>query len=147
MACMMSPILSLAISGLQGKDMAQAVGLSNMIRQLGGSVGIALINVFLVNKNAEVRGNMLSYVTDYSQQTQERIMGIKQRFLMNGYSLQEAENLTNRSLEGMIFKQQALLSYVQGFYVVGVSILLIIPVVLLIRYKKPRSGEKLVDAH
>lgn len=147
MACMMSPILSLAISGLQGKDMAQAVGLSNMIRQLGGSVGIALINVFLVNKNAEVRGNMLSYVTDYSQQTQERIMGIKQRFLMNGYSLQEAENLTNRSLEGMIFKQQALLSYVQGFYVVGVSILLIIPVVLLIRYKKPRSGEKMVDAH
>jgi DHA2 family multidrug resistance protein len=147
MACMMSPILSLAISGLQGKDMAQAVGLSNMIRQLGGSVGIALINVFLVNKNAEVRGNMLSYVTDYSQQTQERIMGIKQSFLMKGYSLQEAETLANKSLEGIIFKQQALLSYVQGFYVVGISILLIIPVVLLIRYKKPSGGEKVVDAH
>jgi DHA2 family multidrug resistance protein len=147
MACMMSPILSLAISGLQGKDMAQAVGLSNMIRQLGGSVGIALINVFLVNKNAEVRGNMLSYVTDYSQQTQERIMGIKQSFLMKGYSLQEAETLANKSLEGIIFKQQALLSYVQGFYVVGISILLIIPVVLLIRYKKPSGGAKVVDAH
>lgn len=147
MACMMSPILSLAISGLQGKDMAQAVGLSNMIRQLGGSVGIALINVFLVNKNAEVRGNMLSYVTDYSQQTQERIMGIKQSFLMKGYSLQEAETLANRSLEGMIFKQQALLSYVQGFYVVGISILLIIPVVLLIRYKKPKGPTAAIDAH
>lgn len=147
MACMMSPILSLAISGLQGKDMAQAVGLSNMIRQLGGSVGIALINVFLVNKNAEVRGNMLSYVTDYSQQTQERIMGIKQSFLMKGYSMQEAEMLANKSLEGIIFKQQALLSYVQGFYVVGISILLIIPVVLLIRYQKPSGGAKVVDAH
>lgn len=147
MACMMSPILSLAISGLQGKDMAQAVGLSNMIRQLGGSVGIALINVFLVNKNAEVRGNMLSYVTDYSQQTQERMMGIKQSFLMKGYSLQEAETLANKSLEGIIFKQQALLSYVQGFYVVGISILLIIPVVLLIRYQKPSGAAKVVDAH
>lgn len=147
MACMMSPILSLAISGLQGKDMAQAVGLSNMIRQLGGSVGIALINVFLVNKNAEVRGNMLSYVTDYSQQTQERIMGIKQSFLMKGYSLQEAETLANKSMDGIIFKQQALLSYVQGFYVVGISILLIIPVVLLIRYKKPSGAAKVVDAH
>jgi DHA2 family multidrug resistance protein len=147
MACMMSPILSLAISGLQGKDMAQAVGLSNMIRQLGGSVGIALINVFLINKNAEVRGNMLSYVTDYSQQTQERIMGIKQSFMLKGYSLQEAEMLANRSMEGVIFKQQALLSYVQGFFVVGISILLIIPVVLLIRYKKPSGGAKVVDAH
>lgn len=147
MACMMSPILSLAISGLQGKDMAQAVGLSNMIRQLGGSVGIALINVFLINKNAEVRGNMLSYVTDYSQQTQERMMGIKQSFMLKGYSLQEAEMLANRSMEGVIFKQQALLSYVQGFFVVGISILLIIPVVLLIRYKKPTGGAKVVDAH
>jgi DHA2 family multidrug resistance protein len=147
MACMMSPILSLAISGLQGKDMAQAVGLSNMIRQLGGSVGIALINVFLINKNAEVRGNMLSYVTDYSQQTQERILGIKQSFILKGYSLQEAEMLANRSMEGVIFKQQALLSYVQGFFVVGISILLIIPVVLLIRYKKPSGGAKVVDAH
>lgn len=147
MACMMSPILSLAISGLQGKDMAQAVGLSNMIRQLGGSVGIALINVFLINKNAEVRGNMLSYVTDYSQQTQERMMGVKQSFMLKGYSLQEAEMLANRSMEGVIFKQQALLSYVQGFFVVGISILLIIPVVLLIRYKKPSGGAKVVDAH
>ena len=147
MACMMSPIISLAISGLQGKDMTQAVGLSNMIRQLGGSVGIALINVFLVSKNAEIRGSMLSYVTDYSQQTQERIMGIKQSFLSKGFSLQEAEMLANRSMEGVIFKQQALLSYVQGFFVVGISILLIIPVVLMIRYKKPQGGAKVVDAH
>ncbi|MFM6935886.1 MAG: DHA2 family efflux MFS transporter permease subunit, partial [Flavobacteriales bacterium] len=147
MACMMSPIISLAISGLQGKDMTQAVGLSNMIRQLGGSVGIALINVFLVSKNAEIRGSMLSYVTDYSQQTQERIMGIKQSFLSKGFSMQEAEMLANRSMEGVIFKQQALLSYVQGFFVVGISILLIIPVVLMIRYKKPQGGAKVVDAH
>lgn len=147
MACMMSPIITLAISGLQGKDMTQAVGLSNMIRQLGGSVGIALINVFLVNKNAEIRGNMLSYVTDYSLQTQERISAIKQRFLMNGFSMQEAESLANRSMEGMLFKQQALLSYVQGFAVVGMSILLIIPVVLLIRYKKPEKAVGPVDAH
>jgi DHA2 family multidrug resistance protein len=75
------------------------------------------------------------------------MMGIKQSFLMKGYSLQEAETLANKSLEGIIFKQQALLSYVQGFYVVGISILLIIPVVLLIRYKKPSGGAKVVDAH
>ena len=79
--------------------------------------------------------------------TQERIMGIKQSFLMKGYSLQEAETLANRSLEGMIFKQQALLSYVQGFYVVGISILLIIPVVLLIRYKKPKGPTAAIDTH
>ena len=41
MAFMMSPILSLAVGGLKGKEMTQAVGLANMIRQLGGAIGIA----------------------------------------------------------------------------------------------------------
>lgn len=136
MAFMMSPIISLAVGGLTGKDMAQAVGLANMIRQLGGSVGIALINVFLTNKNAEVRGNMLGYVSQYNDATQERLAMFTQNFVSKGYSLIDAEALAHRTLEGMVFRQQALVSYNQGFFMVGCLILLCIPVVFLIRYKK-----------
>ncbi len=143
---MMSPILSLAVSGLQGKDMAQAVGLANMIRQLGGSVGVALINLFLTQKNADVRGNMISYVSNYNQIAQDRLSALTQNYLSKGYSLQEAENLANKGLEGMVFKQQALVSYDQGFFMVGVLILICIPVVLLIRYKKGGSAP-VADAH
>lgn len=146
MAFMMSPILSLAVSGLQGKDMAQAVGLANMIRQLGGSVGVALINLFLTQKNADVRGNMISYVSNYNQIAQDRLSALTQNYLSKGYSLQEAENLANKGLEGMVFKQQALVSYDQGFFMVGVLILICIPVVLLIRYKKGGSAP-VADAH
>lgn len=146
MACMMSPILTLAVSGLQGKDMAQAVGLANMIRQLGGSVGIALINVLLTNKNAEVRGNMLGYITDYNQIAADRINGLTQNFVAKGYSLQDAESLANKSMEGILFKQQALVSYDQGFFIVGLLILICIPVVLLIRYKKSDAAP-VADGH
>ncbi|MCC6702120.1 MAG: DHA2 family efflux MFS transporter permease subunit [Fluviicola sp.] len=145
MAFMMSPILTLAVAGLEGKDMAQAVGLSNMIRQLGGSVGIALINVFLSHKNSEVRGSMLGYINQYDEVSSSRIQLMTQNFLSKGYSLTEAEALANRTMEGFLFKQQALVSYNQGFFMVGTLILICIPVVLLIRYKKKAKVAVVAD--
>lgn len=145
MAFMMSPILSLAVAGLTGKDMTQAVGLANMIRQLGGSVGIALINVFLTNKNAEVRGSMVGYVNQYDNASTERIAALTQNYLSKGYSLGDAELMAMKSMEGLLFKQQALVSYNQGFFMVGMLILICIPVVFLIRYKKGTKAAMVSD--
>jgi DHA2 family multidrug resistance protein len=60
--------------------------------------------------------------------------------------MDQAEALANQSLEGMLFKQQALVSYDHGFFMVGLMVLIIFPVVYLIRYKKK---EKVVvsDGH
>lgn len=145
LAFMMSPILSLAVAGLRGKDMAQAIGLANMIRQLGGAVGIALINVFLTHKNAEVRGSMLGYITDYSGASTERISMLTQNFMSKGYALDDAQALAYKTMEGIVFKQQALVSYNQGFFIVGISILICIPVVFLIRYKKGAPAKPIAD--
>ncbi len=145
LAFMMSPILSLAVAGLRGKDMAQAIGLANMIRQLGGAVGIALINVFLVNKNAEVRGSMLGYVTDYSNASTERISALTQNFVAKGYSPTDAQTAAYQTMEGIIYKQQALVSYDQGFFMVGILILVCIPIVFLIRYKKTAKPKVIAD--
>ncbi|MEO5674402.1 MAG: DHA2 family efflux MFS transporter permease subunit, partial [Chitinophagales bacterium] len=41
------PLTTLALSGLTGKDIAQGTGLNNMMRQLGGSFGIAMITTIL----------------------------------------------------------------------------------------------------
>ncbi len=145
MAFMMSPILSLAVAGLEGKDMAQAVGLANMIRQLGGSVGIALINVFLTNKNAEVRGNMVSYISESNPVANDRIQALTQNFLSKGFSDVEAQAMAHKALEGMLFQQQSVVSYGQGFFMVGFLILFCIPIVLLIRYKRGDKATVVAD--
>jgi DHA2 family multidrug resistance protein len=144
MAFMMSPILSLAVTGLKGKDMAQAVGLANMIRQLGGAFGIALINLYLTGLNAQIRGNMLGYINPYDSVSSDRLNAMTQNFMSMGKSAEEAQQLAYKSLEGALFKQQALVSYDHGFMAVGLIILICIPVVFLIRYNK---NEKAVVAN
>lgn len=145
LAFMMSPILSLAVGDLKGKDMAQAVGLANMIRQLGGAVGIALINLYLINKNAQLRGNMLGYINIYDTVSADRISVLTQNFVASGHSLQESESLAYKLLEGALYKQQSLVSYNQGFLTVGFVILLCVPIVLFIRHKKTKKAVVIND--
>ena len=145
MAFMMSPILSLAVGGLKGKDMTQAVGLANMIRQLGGAIGIALLNLYLINSNAQIRGNMLGYINIYDTVSADRINLLTQNFVASGRSLEEAQALAYKMLEGSLYKQQALVSYNQGFLMVGFVILICIPVVLLIRHQKAGKAAVVSD--
>jgi DHA2 family multidrug resistance protein len=145
MGFMMSPIISLAVAGLRGKDLAQAVGLANMIRQLGGAVGIAFINLYITHQNALIKGSMLGYVSEFSNVSAERISAFTQNFLSLGYSQGDAESLANRMMDNIIFKQQAIASYDKGFFMVGISILIGIPVVLLIRYKKAEKVKAVSD--
>ncbi len=147
MAFMMSPILALAVGGLKGKDMAQAVGLANMIRQLGGAIGIALINLYLTNLNADIRSNMIGYVNQYDAVSSERVEMLTQNFVSRGFSLEEAQSAAYKMMEGALFKQQALVSYNHGFLMVGLSILVCIPVVLFIRYKKGEKTKAVAGDH
>ena len=123
----------------------RAIGLANMIRQLGGAVGIALINVYLVGLNSQIRGNMLTYINTYDTVSADRINTLTQNFLGSGYSLEEAQALAYKMLEGMLFKQQSLVSYDMGFIMVGFVILICIPVVLMIRYKKGEKAKVIND--
>jgi DHA2 family multidrug resistance protein len=108
-------------------------------------LGIALINVYLTHIVAQNRGNMLSYINLYDANTTERLNAMKQNFIDRGYDMQQATDLAHKMLEGSLFRQYTLVSYNQGFMVVGVSILICIPIVLLIRYKKKGPVEVPAD--
>lgn len=140
MAMMMSPILALAVKGLKGKEMAQAVGLSNMVRQLGGAIGIALLNLYLTHSNAQIRGDMIEHINIYDTVSAERINMLTQNFMSAGKSLEEAQAMAYEVMEGLLFKQQAMVSYTHGFIVVALCILACIPIVLFIRDKSGNGG-------
>ncbi len=139
-ALMMMPILGLAVAGLKGADLAQATSLSNMLRQLGGAVGIAGINIYLNRQNADIKSNMIGNVTEYNELTTDRIAGFTQQFSSAGYSTNDAAQAANMMMDGIVTKQQYILSYSHGFMMMGLGVLLCAPLILLIKYKR---GEKL----
>jgi DHA2 family multidrug resistance protein len=122
------PVTMLAVSGLHGKDIGQATGLNNMVRQLGGSFGIALINTFIVKRVGEHRVELLSHLSPYDPAAVARLDAIKQTATMkSGLSPAGAELAALNSLEGTLTVQSHHLAYMDAFMLVALLFAIALP--------------------
>jgi DHA2 family multidrug resistance protein len=144
---MVMPILGLATVGLTGKNLAQAIGLSNMLRQLGAALGVALMGIFVNHESAVVRGSLIPNISPYNAQSTETIAAYAQKFQDNGYGVDEATQTAHQLIDGALTKQQLLISYNHSFLVAAIAVMLCLPIVLAIRYKKGKHSEELDTAH
>lgn len=144
---MVMPVIGLATAGLQGKDLAQAVGLSNMLRQLGGALGVALLNIYLSHENAAVRMNIIPAISIYNPISTNYINNIQQSMAGQGYGPEESAQLAWQLTDSAVTKQTLLISYNHGFLLVGMVMLLAVPLILMIRYKKSDAPVAMTDAH
>ncbi len=143
---MMSPAMVLSLKGLKGLNLAQGAGLSNMIRQLGGAVGIAIMNVFLTHRNAANDNYLVQHFNIYNEAFQDKVNLFTQNFISQGYFKEDAQQMAYKLLDLSLFKQQSLISYNNVFWTVGLAVVICIPIILLIRNNKEQSTEK-IEVH
>lgn len=147
-AFLMVPVMSMALSGLRGEDLAQATGLSNIMRQLGSAIGVVLMEIYLNHKSAFVRSNMIGNVNNYNNMVSEKVAAYSQNFLSAGYSADDANRLAYQILDSALTKQQQLVCYDNAYMAVGLIFLICIPLILLIKNKKNNSTETAkIEAH
>ena len=139
-AFMMSPVIGLSVAGLTGRDLAQAAGLSNMLRQLGGAVGIAIINIFLNTTTMEARSVLATNITEFNAMATDQITGLTETLKNVGYASDEAYMGAIQMLSASVAKQQAIVAYCQGFFVMGGAVLCCIPLILFLKNNKKAKG-------
>jgi MFS transporter, DHA2 family, multidrug resistance protein len=130
------PVAGLTLAGLRGNELAQASGLSNMLRLLGGAIGIAVINTFVTRRLAVHRNDLMSNITLYNPEANERYYGLIRGFQSQGKSLTEAQQMASGAMEGAVSYQSAVMSYAEGFLVIGIICAVCLPLVFLARIKK-----------
>ena len=133
MGLLFIPITTLSLSGLQGREIGDGAAFTGMMRQLGGSFGIAIITTLISMWNVHHRSDLVSQMPVFSQELQNRIAGLTQMFIGKGYSSDEALNKSYQLLDFGVSKQAALLAYMDVFLVLGNLFLACIPFILLIK--------------
>ncbi len=135
------PVTMLAVSGLHGRDVGQATGLNNMVRQLGGSFGIAITNTFISQRVQVHRSEMLSHLSPYDQAVTGRLDAIQQALQSKAFSPVEAQQAALKALEGTVTVQSYHLAYMDAFKLIALLFLLCIPLLFLIRIKKGEQAD------
>jgi MFS transporter, DHA2 family, multidrug resistance protein len=139
MGMLFIPITALSLSTLKGQQIGQGASFTGMMRQLGGSFGIALITTFMAHQNTVHRSDMLSHLNVDDPAVQQRIQGIQRNFIAKGMAPDVALNSAYKSMDYMVMKQAAVMSYMDVFLYIGLVFLICIPFVLMVRAKKNKD--------
>ena len=146
MGLLFIPITALSLSTLHGVQIGQGAAFTGMMRQLGGSVGIALITTFLSWQNMEHRSDLVSKLDANNPAVQARVAGIQQSFIAKGMAPNQALKVSYLSLDRAVSQQASVLSYMDAFLYLGIMFLICIPFVMLVKGNKGLKP-KIADAH
>lgn len=146
MGMLFIPITALSLSTLKGQQIGQGAAFTGMMRQLGGSFGIALITTFMSRQNQVHRVALVSHLDQNSPAVQQTVQGMQHNFMLRGKSAGDALKAAYSALEGMVAKQAAILSYMDVFFYLAAMFLICVPFVLMVKGNK---GQKvgMGDAH
>ncbi len=142
MGMLFIPITALSLSTLKGQEIGQGAAFTGMMRQLGGSFGIALITTYMVRRNAVHRNDLVSHLSAHDPMVQQRVAGMQNSFIGKGMSPDVALQSAHKSLDYMVMKQASVLSYMDVFMFIGLMFLFCIPFILLVKEKKEKASEK-----
>jgi len=117
MLCMV-PINNIALGTLPPERLKNASGLFNLTRNLGGAVGLAIINTVLIDRNAFHYARLSEHVQWGSAAAQTKLQNMTLNFEQTAGL--DATSAAISKLSGMVQQQAALLSFMDVFYLLTV---------------------------
>ena len=133
------PITTLALSTLYGQQIGQGAAFTGMMRQLGGSFGVAVITTFIARANMTHRVDLIGHFGRSNPVVQNRVSMLQHGFQSKGMTPDVALKTAYKALDFSITKQAMVLSYMDVFLYIGILFLICVPFVLLIREKKNKQ--------
>jgi DHA2 family multidrug resistance protein len=130
------PITSLSLSNLKGKEIGDGAAFTGMLRQLGGSFGIAIVTTFISRFGQEHRAQLVTHLDKTSFQVQNQITMMQKGFMAKGFSFNESLNKAHQVLDFQVMKQANILAFMDIFLYLGILFLICIPLVMVLKTGK-----------
>jgi len=135
-ALVLTPLSAIATGGIEPENAGSASALFNMMRNLGGAIGIAALQT-LLTKREQYHSNVLTQsVSMFEEATRTRIEQLTQYFMNHGViDRVDAAHRAYVAVGNVVQKQAFILAFSDTFYVLGAALIVALLAGLLL--KKP----------
>jgi len=134
-ACLTVPLINQAVIGLKPQEMPYGIALTNMLRQLGGAFGIAVMNTYVTIRYAVHRTDLVANLATNDPELQARLSNTTTNLLAKGISPLDAPKAATTLLEFTLNKQSYLCSYLDAYRLICVFFICAFPLILLLENK------------
>jgi DHA2 family multidrug resistance protein len=118
------PLSALATSILQPKDAGDGSAAFNIARNLGGSVGTAMLDTIVTRREQFHDFEIGAYINAYRPVVQERVQALTTTFLNKGYDAVTATHQAYGQIKNIVRREAYIMAFDDAFLIVGISLLL-----------------------
>jgi len=140
MALLFVPLTTIAMDRIPREKMGYATSLFNLMRNIGGSIGIAITGTMLARHSQATTSMLGANVTPYDPASQSMMYQFRAAFLAAGSDGVTATNRAYAALFGLVQRQATMVAFVGIFQLMGVIFIALVPLVLLMKRPKPRAA-------
>jgi DHA2 family multidrug resistance protein len=130
------PLTTTTMSGIRKEEMGNATAVFNLLRNLGGSFGVAFVTTMVARRSQFHQFRLAEHLTPFSRNLQDAVPQISQllrgRGLIPPYPGQGSLGLVYNQL----LQQASMLAFNDSFYILSVMMILVLPFVLFMKKAK-----------
>ncbi|HVP77060.1 MAG TPA: DHA2 family efflux MFS transporter permease subunit [Thermodesulfobacteriota bacterium] len=127
------PLTTLTLSDIRKEEMGNATGIFNLLRNLGGSFGVAIATTMLVRRAQVHQVHLIEHLTPFDRNFQLALPQVSRILQGRGF----VPFLQSRGELGLIYNQlvreASMLSFNDIFYLLSIILILILPLILLMK--------------
>src|ERR1017187_428476 len=137
LAMLFVPLTTATMDPIPKEEMGNATSMFNLMRNLGGSFGIAAATTYLFRRQQLHTNQLGAHVTPFSPAAAAMTRGLQGAMMAHGSDRFLAARQAYVATWGLIERQASMLSFVDTFMAMGIVFLLVLP--LLFVMKRPQS--------
>ncbi|HXU73285.1 MAG TPA: DHA2 family efflux MFS transporter permease subunit [Polyangia bacterium] len=137
-ACLFVPLTTVALSSIDRKKLADATGLNSLVRQIGGSLGLAVFATLMTRYPVQIKAAIGAHLTAGRPEVTQRLAAMTQLLVSKGYDAASARMAAERALGGIVARQAMMMTFEKMFLMAGIAFLFVMP--LLYFLKSPNHG-------
>ena len=130
------PLTTAALSNVPRTRLADATGLNSLLRQIGGSVGVAGFATLLERYGDHARHAVAAHLSPVRPEVMQRLAQLQAFFTSRGYDPSSARAASIQALAGTAAQQSAVLSFEQVFHLAGIVFLCVLPLLLFLKVNR-----------
>jgi MFS transporter, DHA2 family, multidrug resistance protein len=135
-ACLTVPLINQAVVGLTPPEMPSGIALTNMLRQLGGATGIAVMNTYVTQRYAVHRSDLVSNLQLSDPNLIQRLSQYQAGAMNTGIGANQSTEFSYRILDLAVTKQGYLMAYADSFILISLFFVCAIPFMFLLRTQR-----------
>jgi len=136
------PLTTLTMSAIRKEDMGNASAIYNLLRNLGGSFGVAFVTTMLARRAQLHQVHLVEHLTPFDTSYQLTLSRADQFLQHMGFDVSTAQQGSLSVIHGQLLRQASMLSFNDAFYILSLLLICTLPLLLLIRRSESAGADK-----